>query len=326
MSLSPTARATTFNLLLKLLGSEIVGHMQDPLVEDIFLNANGTVFVRYAGRKVRLDVRVDAEAMSLVIGYAGTLIGMTADGVSRFAVDGKLPSGQRFHGVVPPRAAQGPYVVMRNPSRTIHTLGGYVEQGVMTEAVADQLRRDVDDAKTIVIGGVTGAGKTSLMTCLVNTGAARAARIVLLEDAEEVNVDGIEDRVVKSTLGGTMDELAYDALRERPERIYIGEVRDRTMKTWIEVVGTGHPGSMLTLHAGSPRGVMVRAEQLVSEAVVDVAGQRAVLCDTIERIVVVALGRDGRRRVPGVYAPVKYNSAGRYEIRAVAGDEDYAIT
>src|SRR5690349_25088780 len=90
--------------------------MKDPLVEDIFLNANGSVFVRYAGRKVRLDVRVDAEAMSLVIGYAGTLIGMTADGVSRFAVDGKLPSGQRFHGVVPPRAAQGPYVVMRNRS------------------------------------------------------------------------------------------------------------------------------------------------------------------------------------------------------------------
>ena len=298
--------------------------MKDDLVEDIFLNANGTVFVRYAGKKTKLDVRVDAEAMSLVIGYAGTLIGMTADGTTRCAVDGKLPSGQRFHGVVPPRAAEGPYVVLRNPPRTIHTLAGYVEQGVMAEGVADQLRRDVDDAKTIVIGGVTGAGKTSLMTCLVNTGAARAARIVLLEDAEEVNVDAIEDRIVKSTLGGTMAELAYDALRERPERIYIGEVRDRAMKTWVEVVGTGHPGSMVTLHAGGPMGTMERAEQLVSEAVVDVAGQRPVLVKTIERIVVVMLGGDGKRRVPGVYTPIGYKDD-RYEIATVAGDEDYAM-
>lgn len=325
MRFSQTARATTFNLLLKLLGSEIVGHMTDPLVEDIFLNSNGAGFVRYAGKKTKLGVSVDGEAMSLIIGYAGTLVGMTADGVARFAVDGKLPSGQRFHGVVPPRAAQGPYIVMRNPPRTIHTLGSYVDQGVMTAAVADQLRSDVDDAKTIVIGGVTGAGKTSLMTCLVNTGAAREARIVLLEDAEEVNVDAVEDRIVKSTLGGTMDELAYDALRERPERIYIGEVRDRAMKTWLEVVGTGHPGSMVTLHAGSPRGVMARAEQLVSEAVVDVAGQRPVLCDTIDRVVVVALGRDGKRRVPGVYAPAGHKD-GRYEIRTVAGDEGCATT
>src|SRR5689334_9781977 len=115
MALSSETRAEAARLLAKALGDEILAHMADPKVEDLFLNANGTVFARYADRKVRLETVLSPEARHIIIGYAGSLIGMAADGVTRCTVDGKIPSGQRFHGVIPPRAVGGPYIVMRNP-------------------------------------------------------------------------------------------------------------------------------------------------------------------------------------------------------------------
>lgn len=325
--MSPETRASTYALLLKLLGPEVVRLMEPtrgseaPPVEDLFLNAgdpDGPVFARYAGRKERLAVRLGPDTMLTVINYAGRLIGMDADGVRSFTVSGKLPGGQRFHGVVPPRAANGPYAVIRIPSRRVLTIGDYVGNGVMSPEVGEQLARDVEDARTVVIAGPTGAGKTSLLTCLLNTGRARRSRVALLEDAAEVNVNALDDVIVKSTLGGTMAELAYDVLRERPDIVVIGEVRDGALWVWVKVVRTGHPGSMVTIHADGPAGAMVRAEQLVSEAVPDATAQRAVLCDAVDRIVVVRLRPDGRREVPGVYEPIGHDGRG-YVIRTVAG-------
>src|SRR4051812_17888519 len=130
MALSVATRAEAARLLEKSLGSEILECMADPKVEDLFLNSNGTVFVRYADRKVKLKTMLSPEARFIIVAYAGSIIGMTADGVTRYTVDGKLHSGQRFHGVLPPRAVGGPYIVMRNPPRTVYRLENYVDAGV----------------------------------------------------------------------------------------------------------------------------------------------------------------------------------------------------
>src|SRR4051794_21235525 len=132
MALSISSRAEAAHLLEKSLGREILACMTDPLVEDMFLNSNGMCFAQYADRKIRLETVLSAEARFIIIAYAGSIIGMTADGVTRYTVDGKLHSGQRFHGVLPPRAVGGPYIVMRNPPRVVYRIEQYVEAGVMT--------------------------------------------------------------------------------------------------------------------------------------------------------------------------------------------------
>jgi type IV secretion system protein TrbB len=318
MGLSTATRAEAARLLEKSLGGEILECMRDPLVEDLFLNSNGTVFVRYAGRKAKLKTVLSAEARFIIIGYAGSLIGMTADGVTTFAVDGKLHSGQRFHGVLPPRAVGGPYIVMRNPPRTVYRLENYVDAGVMTAEVADGLVQALVNKETIIIIGITGSGKTSLLTCLLNHPAVIEDRIALLEDTEEVNVDVIPDRIVKSTLGGSMRELVFDVLRERPDRIIIGEGRDGAVWDWIKAVMTGHRGSMITLHSDNAAGGMERLEQLTAEVVTDVATQRPLLIRTAQRLVPVQILPDGKRYIPGIYVPTGHDGD-RYDVDVVCG-------
>ncbi|MGF7213201.1 type IV secretion system protein VirB11 [Skermanella aerolata] len=318
MALSATTRAEAARLLEKSLGPEILACMADPEVEDLFLNADGACFAQYAGRKVRLETVLPPEARFVIIGYAGSIIGTTADGVTRYTVDGKLHSGHRFHGVLPPRAVDGPYIVMRNPPKKIYRIGDYVDAGVMTAAVAGGLEVALADRETIVIVGVTGSGKTSLLTCMLNHPATVGDRIALLEDTEEVNVEAVPDRVVKSTLGGTMRELVYDVLRERPQRIVIGEGRDGAVWDWVKAVMTGHRGSMITLHADNAADGMERLEQLAAEVVTDVATQRSLLIRTVRRLVPVQVLPDGRRHVPGIYEPYDHQGGG-YRVRALCG-------
>jgi type IV secretion system protein TrbB len=298
--------------------------MRDPLVEDLFLNSNGTCFVRFADRKERLRTVLSAEARFVIIGYAGSLIGMTADGVTRHTVDGKLHSGQRFHGVLPPRAVGGPYIVMRNPPRVVYRLEDYVAAGVMTQEIADGLVECLLDKKNIIILGIMGSGKTSLLTCLLNTPAVRDDRIALLEDSEEVNIDAIPDKVVKSTLGGTYGELVYDVLRERPDRCIIGEGRDGGVWDWAQSLHAVPGGSLITLHGNTLNSGMERFEQLTATVVVDVAAQRPVLIRAGQRVVVIRLLPNGKRYVPGIYEPTGHNGD-RYEFETVRGEPAQAI-
>ena len=318
MSLSTQTRAETARLVDQALGAEIVECLNDPKVEDTFIN-DGSTFVRYAGHKVKLKTVLTPAARMGVIGFAGTLIGQRADGVVRFTVDGKLPRGQRFHGVIPPRAVGGAYIVMRNPPKTIYTLARYVDDGVMSKEVADGLEKALADQEKILINGETGAGKTSLLTCLINHPVSRDMRTALLEDAEEVNMEAVEDKIVKSTLGGTMRELVFDAMRERPDRIIIGELRDGAAWDWIKAIETGHKGSMSSIHAQHPHTSMGRLERLCAEVLGESASsQRDLLIEMVTRLVPIVLLPNGKRHVPGVYAPTQFCN-GRYQVSTICG-------
>ena len=139
MALSTASRAEAARLIEKSIGPEILECMRNPQVEDIFMNSDGSCFAQYSHETKRLETVLAAAARTNIINYAGSLIGMTADGLTRFAVDGKLHSGQRFHGVVAPRAVGGPYIVLRNPPSVVYRLQQYVEAGVMSKEIADML-------------------------------------------------------------------------------------------------------------------------------------------------------------------------------------------
>ena len=318
MALSTATRAEAARLLEKSLGREILACMNDPKAEDMFLNSDGSCFVQYADRTERLETVLSPEARFIIIGYAGSIIGMAADGSTRFTVDGKLHSGQRFHGVLPPRAVGGPYIVLRNPPRVVYRLQQYVEAGVMTQEIADGLVECLIGKKNIIIFGVMGSGKTSLLTCLLNHPAAINDRMALLEDSEEVNLDAVPNKVVKSTLGGTYAELVYDVLRERPMRCIIGEGRDGGVWDWVKALNAVPGGSLITLHADNLNGGMERLEQLAAEVVVDVAAQRPVLMRAANRLVPVHLLPGGQRYIPGIYEPTGHNGD-RYQFRPLCG-------
>lgn len=318
MALSIGSRAEAARLFEKSLGSEILDCMKDHAVEDLFLNADGSCFARYSNRTERLKTTLSPEARFIIIGYAGSIIGTTADGVSRFTVDGKVHSGQRFHGVLPPRSVGGPYIVMRNPPRKVYRRADYVAQGVMTQEVSDGLERCLIDKVNIVIPGVMGAGKTSLLTCLLNDPAAINDRIAKLEDTDEINIDAAPNKVEKSTLGGTYSQLVYDVLRERVDRCIIGEGRDGGVWDWIKALAAVPGGSLITIHADTLNTSMERLEQLCAEVVVDVAVQRPVLIRAVNRLVPIRLLPNGQRYVPGIYEPIRHNG-NRYEFRTVYG-------
>jgi type IV secretion system protein VirB11 len=319
MAPSFETRAEAARLLEKSLGREILSCMNNPLVEDLFLNSDGSCFAQYADRTERLETRLPPEGRYIIIGYAGTIIGTAADGVTRFAVDGKLHSGQRFHGVLPPRAVGGPYIVMRNPPRVVYRIQQYVEAGVMTQEVADGLVQCLIDKRNIIIFGVMGSGKTSLLTCLLNHPAAINDRIGLLEDSEEVNIEAAPNKVVKSTLGGTYQDLVYDILRERVMRCIIGEGRDGGVWDWVKALNAVPGGSLITLHADNLNAGMERLEQLAAEVVVDVKTQRPVLIRAAQRLVPIQLLPTGKRHVAGIYEPTGHNGD-RYGFRVVCGE------
>jgi type IV secretion system protein TrbB len=318
MALSVETRAEAARLLEKSFGREIMACMNDPLVEDLFLNSDGSCFAQYADRTVRLETTLSPDARYIIIGYAGSLIGSAADGSTRFAVDGKLHSGQRFHGVLPPRAVGGPYIVMRNPPRVVYKIQQYVESGVMTQEIADALVQCLIEKKNIIIFGVMGSGKTSLLTCLLNHPAAINDRIGLLEDSEEVNIDAAPNKVVKSTLGGTYQELVYDILRERVMRCIIGEGRDGGVWDWVKALNAVPGGSLITLHADNVNGGMERLEQLAAEVVADVKTQRPVLIRAAQRLVPIHLLPNGKRYVPGIYEPQNHDG-NQYTFNRVCG-------
>lgn len=318
MALSTASRAEAARLIEKSIGPEILECMRNPQVEDIFMNSDGSCFAQYSHETKRLETVLAAAARTNIINYAGSLIGMTADGLTRFAVDGKLHSGQRFHGVVAPRAVGGPYIVLRNPPRVVYRLQQYVEAGVMSQEIADMLVQCLRDGLNIIIFGVMGSGKTSLLTCLLNDPAAINDRMALLEDSEEVNLEAAPNKIVKSTLGGTYAELVYDVLRERPKRCIIGEGRDGGVWDWIKALVAVPGGSLITLHANTLIGCMERLEQLCAEVVVDVISQRPVLIRSAQRLVPVRLLPGGKRHVPGIYEPTGHNG-NEYEFRTVCG-------
>ena len=189
----------------------------------------------------------------------------------------------------------GPAFAIRRPAVAVFTLDDYVAAGVMPARQAETLRTAVRARSNILVAGGTSTGKTTLVNALLAEVAKTSDRVVLIEDTRELQC-AAPNLVALRTKGGaaTLTDLVRSALRLRPDRIPIGEVRGGEALDLIKAWGTGHPGGVGTLHAGSALGALRRLEQLVQEAVVTVP--RALIAETIDLIAVLA-GRGTARRL-----------------------------
>ncbi|CAN2536144.1 hypothetical+protein [Methylocapsa aurea] len=209
-------------------------------------------------------------------------------------VSAELPeTGERFEGLLPPVVA-APAFAIRKPAVAVFTLDDYSIAGVMTFGQADALRKAVADRKNILVVCGTSTGKTTLANALLAEIAQTADRIVLIEDTRELQCRApnlvalrTKDAVV------SLSDLVRSSLRLRPDRIPIGEVRGAETLDLLKAWGTGHPGGIATIHAGTALGALRRLEQLIQEAVITVP--RALIAETID-VIAALQGRGGERR------------------------------
>jgi type IV secretion system protein VirB11 len=287
------ARGT--RMLRTALGPLIAVYLEDPDIVEIMLNPDGRLWIdRLSGGVVDTGSRIaptDAERIvRLVAHHVGAEVHA---GMPR--VSAELPeSGERFEGLVPPVVA-APCFAIRRPAIAVFSLGDYVRSGIMTRQQGKVLCRAVRDRKNIVVAGGTSTGKTTLVNALLAEVAKTGDRVILIEDTRELQC-AAQNLVALRTRDGaaTLSDLVRSALRLRPDRIPIGEVRGAEALDLLKAWGTGHPGGIGTLHAGSALGALRRLEQLIQEAVVTVP--RALIAETVEVIAVLA-GRGAARRL-----------------------------
>jgi type IV secretion system protein TrbB len=282
-------------MLRTALGTSIAGFLEDPGVVEVMLNPDGRLWIdRLAGGLEDTGCRVtpaDAERIvRLVAHHVGAEVHAGSPRVSA-----ELPeSGERFEGLVPPVVA-APCFAIRRPAVAVFTLRDYVAAGIMSAGQAEILRAAVLERKNVLVAGGTSTGKTTLVNALLAEIAKTGDRIVLIEDTRELQCAAPNLVALRTKDGAaSLSDLVRSSLRLRPDRIPIGEVRGAEALDLLKAWGTGHPGGVGTLHAGSAIGALRRLEQLIQEAVVTVP--RALIAETIDLIAVLA-GRGAARKL-----------------------------
>lgn len=279
--------------------------LADPDVSEVMVNGCADVFVERHGRLERAPVRFeDDEHLLRVIDRILAPVGRRIDALSPM-VDARLADGSRVNAVVPPLAVDGPVLTIRRFVRIAGTLEDLVRLGSLTPLAAIELERLVQVDANVLVSGGTSTGKTTLLAAAL-AAAARDDRIVVLEDAAELPLDHphrvrLESR--PATHEGMaqvgMRELVRNALRMRPDRLIVGEVRGAEAYDLLQALNTGHRGSWSTIHANGVEEALLRLESMVLCA--GTGMPQAVVREQVARAVdaVVQLERrgDGSRAV-----------------------------
>jgi pilus assembly protein CpaF len=277
----------------------------DPAVEEVMVNGHDEVYVERAGRIERTGVRYPSEqALRDAIERILTPLGRRVDELSPMA-DARLADGSRVHVVIPPLAVDGPAVSIRRFAAERPGPDELVEWGTLGEELRDLLAEAVRARRSILISGGTGSGKTTLLNALSRY-VADGERVITIEDAAELrlqqsHVVRLESRPpsVEGTGEVTIRDLLRNALRMRPDRIVIGEVRGPEALDLLTALNTGHDGALSTVHANSPADALRRLETLALMAAVGLPHDaiREQVARGIDLVVHLERAADGSRRV-----------------------------
>lgn len=300
-------------MLRTALGPSISGYLEDPSVVEVMLNPDGRLWIdRLSGGLEDTGHKVAPADAERIVRLVAHHVGVEVHGGSP-RVSAKLPeTGERFEGLIPPVVA-APCFAIRRPAVAVFSLADYVEAGIMSATQAERLKSGVHERKNILVAGGTSTGKTTLVNALLAEVAKTGDRVVLIEDTRELQCAAPNLVALRTKDGAaSLSDLVRSSLRLRPDRIPIGEVRGAEALDLLKAWGTGHPGGVGTLHAGSAIGALRRLEQLIQEAVVTVP--RALIAETIDLIAVLS-GRGAARRL-----------AELTRVQGLGADGDYVLT
>ena len=279
--------------------------MQDPSVSDVLVNGPKHVYIERRGRLERTKVifRDDAHLLQ-IIDRIVSAVGRRIDESSPM-VDARLADGSRVNAIIPPLALDGPVLSIRRFAADPLKMSDLIEYETLTPALAEFVRAAVQARLNVLVSGGTGAGKTTLLNVLSNA-IPTTERIVTIEDSAELqlqqeHVVRLETRPPNMEGAGavTQRDLVRNALRMRPDRIVVGEVRGGEVLDMLQAMNTGHDGSLSTVHANSARDALSRLETMVlmSGLTLPLRAMRDYIASALDMVIHVGRLSDGSRKV-----------------------------
>jgi pilus assembly protein CpaF len=306
-NLEPEIRDKVINSAL----ADLIGYgpieqlLPDPDISEIMVNGANQVFIERNGEVIETDVQFeDDEHVLRIIDRIINPLGRRVDGDNPTA-DGRLPDGSRVNIVIPPVAIDGPHITIRKFLQTKMTMEDLVNMGALTQYMSKFLDACVATRLNILVTGNTSSGKTTVLNALSGF-IPEKERIVTIEDAVELklrqrHVVRLETKLPNVDGSGTVSvrDLVRNALRMRPDRIVVGEVRGGEAMDMLQAMNTGHTGSLTTLHANSPRDAISRLETMAMMAGLDMPllAIRKQIAAAINLIVHLSRLSDGSRKM-----------------------------
>ena len=283
----------------------IQGLVDDKTISEVMVNATDEVYFERDGIIYLSAARFrDNEHIMRIVERIIAPIGRRVDESSPY-VDARLPDGSRVNVVIPPLVPRGPTITIRKFRPDMYTADDLIANGTFTESTANFLRACVRLRLNMVLSGGTGTGKTTLLNA-ISTYLSSGERIITIEDPVELrlqqkHVISMESRPpnIEGRNEITQRDLVRNALRMRPDRIIVGEVRGPEAFDMMQAMNTGHEGSMTTVHANTPRDALARIENMILMAALDLPSRaiREQMAAALHLVVQLTRYSDGRRRV-----------------------------
>ncbi|MDQ3134614.1 MAG: CpaF family protein [Acidobacteriota bacterium] len=282
--------------------------LADPTISDILVNSPYSIYVERRGKIESTDVTFkDSEHLMRVIERIVSTVGRRIDESSPM-VDARLPDGSRVNAIIPPLALDGPVLSIRRFGAEPLRMHKLIEIGALTKDIADMFEMCVRARLNVLISGGTGAGKTTLLNAL-SAYIPEGERIVTIEDSAELqlqqpHVVRLETRPANIEGRGevTQRDLVKNALRMRPDRIVIGEVRGGEAIDMLQAMNTGHDGSLTTVHANTPRDAVARLETMIQMTGMRLSDRamRQQIASALDLVIQAARLSDGTRRITSI--------------------------
>lgn len=294
MTGAPGTRDRLIRKLEEAFGTALCQALADPQVTEIMLNPDGRVYIERLTTGIEPAGTLDLARAEVLIGIVAHALGQEVN-QRKPIVSGEIPlGGHRFEGLLPP-AVNAPAFSIRRHATCRIALNDYVTTGVMTPEQYKRILGSITKRHNILVCGGTGSGKTTLANAVMLEIHQRFPRdrIILIEDTIEIECGAENAVVLRSGDDVPIERLLKSALRLRPDRIMVGEVRDGAALTLLKAWNTGHPGGFTTVHANDAHAALIRLEQLVSE--VSHSPMSHVIADAIDLIVSIKRTDEGRR-------------------------------
>lgn len=300
--------------------------LEDETVTEVLINGPGEIWVERKGRLERVEARFhDETALQAAVRNIAQFVKRTID-PQHPTLDARLPDGSRIHAVLPPSARKGTTVAIRKFSKAADlSFEKLISFGSISRDGAEFLTSCVDLAKNIIVSGGTGSGKTTFLNLLGGL-LPKHERLMIVEDASELQIQA-EHVVCFETKaadhegkgGLTIRDLVRSAMRLRPDRIIVGEVRGPEALDLITVMNTGHGGSMGTTHANTPMDALVRLETLamMGDTTIPLAALRRQIAGAVHLVVQAKRLHDGSRKIVNISEVLGVDEHGRYTVQDI---------
>lgn len=282
--------------------------LADPTISDILVNSHNTIYIERRGKIEATNVTFkDDEHLMRVIERIVSSVGRRIDEASPM-VDARLQDGSRVNAIIPPLSIDGPVLSIRRFGAEPLRMAALIEHKALTKDIADMMQMCVNARLNVLISGGTGAGKTTLLNAL-SAYIPENERIVTIEDSAELQLQQphtvrLETRPPNIEGRGevTQRDLVKNALRMRPDRIVIGEVRGGEAIDMLQAMNTGHDGSLTTIHANTPRDALARLETMIQMTGMRLSDRamRQQIASALNLVIQVARLSDGSRRVTSI--------------------------